>query len=138
MLCLQNGPACEFGQKFTTLFKSCECEMNMEVSADGTQCVPKSDMLDRVKMFQSYRVKEIWTNKGDRSGETITIVRGNTTIEVTEDEDESVLDPLYNLGDRIIKGEVKENETYAFVYRRMSSSHGSKLLTLNSQAILCL
>ena len=174
--------------------KSCECEMNMEVSPDGTQCLPKSDMLDRVKMFQSYRVKQIWTNKGrggffvrnpiprkksqsrgfspkagspipknprdfgksekipkikkmfpgvwnpcanlrvwafgpknwtviigppisahlaqtfqalvtrpspkpplnkgDRSGETITIVRGNTTIEVTEDEDESVLDPL--------------------------------------------
>ena len=59
-----------------------------------------------------------------RSGETITIVRGNTTIEVEEDEDESVLDPLYNLGDRIIKGEIKKHETYAFVYRRMPSSVG--------------
>ena len=49
----------------------------------------------------------------------VTIIRGNTTI---EDNKENKVDPLFNLGDRIISGAIEKDATSAFVYRSLSSS----------------
>ena len=87
-------------------------------------------------MFKTYRFETLWTNKGDSSGEKLTIIRGNPTIEKEGDDDDyDEIDPLYNLGDRLIIGDViqkdpdneeeemdKSTLTYAFMYRRHASS----------------
>ena len=121
---------------------SCECQIGYALSEDGTECIAESQILEKVKMFKTYRFQEVWTNEGDSSSKKLTIIRGNTTIEkVGKDKADAQIDPLYNLGDRLIVGEVrkapkkdpekdKENQavvdketlTYAFVYRRHSSS----------------
>ena len=84
-------------------------------------------------------LKNSWTicynhDQGDSSGKKITIIRGSTKIENKTDEADAEIDPLFNLGDRLIVGEVvkadtenqvevdKDTLTYAFVYRRHSSS----------------
>ena len=43
--------------------------MNTEISKDKTECVPESTMLEKIKMFETYRIEEIWTNQGDRSNQ---------------------------------------------------------------------
>ena len=43
--------------------------MNTEISKDKTECVPESAMLEKIKMFKTYRIEEIWTNQGDRSNQ---------------------------------------------------------------------
>ena len=74
--------------------------MKHELSSDGTECLPESQTLDKIKMFKMYRFIELWNN-GESGENKITIIRGDTTI---ENEEDSVIDPLYNLGDRLIKG----------------------------------
>ena len=114
---------------------SCECQIGYYLAEDGTDCIAESQILEKVKMFKTYRFEELWSNEGDSSGKKLTIIRGNTTIEkVGEDDAAAAIDPLYNLGDRLIIGEVvkadpdssseidKDTLTYAFVYRRHSSS----------------
>ena len=81
--------------------KSCECKMKHDLSSDGTECLPESQTLDKIKMFKMYRFIELWNN-GESGDNKITIIRGDTTI---ENEEDSVIDPLYNLGDQLIKGQ---------------------------------
>ena len=47
-----------------------------------------------------FQFQEIWTN-GESGDDKMTIIRGKTSIE-KKDEADSQIDPLYNLGDRLI------------------------------------
>ena len=67
---------CETDDECSALFpnsecgaKSCECKMNTEISKDKTECIPESDLLEKIKMFETYRIEEIWSNEGDRSNQ---------------------------------------------------------------------
>ena len=99
--------------------------MNFELSQDETECSLESVTLEKLKMFKTYRVKELWRNDGDNSHKLIKLVRGSTTIipgEGEENVESLTTDSLYNLGDRLIMGDIndwrfKESENYAFVYR---------------------
>ena len=74
--------------------------MHNELSSDKTECWPKSSVLDKIKMFKMFQFQEIWTN-GESGDDKMTIIRGKTSIE-KKDEADSQIDPLYNLGDRLI------------------------------------
>ena len=43
--------------------------MNTEISKDKTECIPESALLEKIKMFETYRIEEIWSNEGDRSNQ---------------------------------------------------------------------
>ena len=72
--------------------------MNYELTEDGTECFAESMLMDKVKMFKTYRVETLWSNTGDTRDQKVSIIRGSTKIESEENGAEK--DPLYNLGDR--------------------------------------
>ena len=94
--------------------------MNYESNEEGTQCHPETTVLEKIKMFKTHRFEELWNNEGDGSGKKLTIIRGLT--EIKKEEGDLDVDPLYNLGDKLVVGDIVPNETYAFIYRRHVSS----------------